>query len=91
MLAMLPQPCSISDMGISGHILGENKLRRLRRETGIDFDRAFNRNGSGGGRVVSGGECIAHYSIDFRTFAVERNAEPQHWWSCHHINEEPAE
>lgn len=87
MLAIVAQPCSISPMGISGHILGARKLSKLNRETGIQFDRAFNRNGLGAGRVVSEGECIAHYSIDFRNLVVELEAEPQHWWSCHHINE----
>jgi hypothetical protein len=54
-------------MGISGHILGPRKLRRLQRETGLPFDRAYNRNGVG---------------IDFRDYRVEPIDRPTHWSSC---------
>lgn len=68
-------------MGISGHILGERKLRRVNRETGMEFDRAFNRNGRGIGRLVEDGICY-HYFIDFSTWETERILQPTHWSSC---------
>lgn len=68
-------------MGISGHILGERKLRRLIRETGLPFERAYNRNGVGQGRIIVGDRC-RHYWIDFEGWATREIQEPQHWTSC---------
>lgn len=68
-------------MGIGGHILGERKLRALVRWSGIDFDRAYNRNGVGSARLVEDGEC-KHYWINYRTREVTRDPEPTHWSSC---------
>ena len=68
-------------MGIAGHILGERKLRALQRWSGIDFDRAYNRNGSGGARVIENGEC-RHYWVDFRAQTVEADPWAFHWYSC---------
>lgn len=69
-------------MGISGHILGERKLRKLRGQTGINFDRAYNRNGEGVGRVIENGVCVMHYSIDFSTYQAVEIADATHWFSC---------
>lgn len=68
-------------MGISGHILGERKLRALQRWSGIPFDRAYNRNGAGGARVVWHGIC-RHYWVDFREKRIELDPRPTHWFSC---------
>jgi hypothetical protein len=68
-------------MGLSGHILGDVKLRRLTRITGVLFDRAYNRNGFGEGRVIEGEECV-HYAINFDTFEVIRIEDARHWYSC---------
>lgn len=68
-------------MGISGHILGDRKLRQTNRMTGMAFDRAYNRNGHGVGRLIEDGEC-KHYFIDFRTWETELILEPTHWASC---------
>lgn len=69
-------------MGISGHILGERKLRKLNRETGMDFDRAYNRNGQGEARMIDErGDCL-HFWVDFRTMEVELLEFPMHWTSC---------
>jgi hypothetical protein len=68
-------------MGISGHILGPRKLRRLQRETGLPFDRAYNRNGVGAARIVDDAGCH-HYWIDFRDYRVEPIDRPTHWSSC---------
>lgn len=68
-------------MGISGHILGERKLRALQRWSGIPFDRAYNRNGAGGARVVWHGIC-RHYWVDFREKRIELDPRPTHWHSC---------
>lgn len=68
-------------MGISGHILGPRKLRKLVRETGMPFDRAYRRNNYGGGRVAYDGTCL-HYEIDFTTMSVMPIINPTHWSSC---------
>jgi len=70
-------------MGIGGHMLGARKLRQLNRMIpGYDFDRAYNRNGQGGARVIDEhGECL-HYWVDFRTWEVELEERPIHWTSC---------
>lgn len=68
-------------MGIAGHILGEKKMRKLNRETGMNFDRAFNRNGQGVGRVLFGA-TDTHYAIDFTTYEIAYIDDPTHWTSC---------
>jgi hypothetical protein len=68
-------------VGISGHILGDRKLRQVNRNTGMHFDRAYNRNGIGVGRLQEDGQCV-HYFIDFHTWEVEKILEPTHWTSC---------
>ena len=68
-------------MGIGGHILGPRKLRRLVKATGIPFDRAFNRNGDGGGRTIVDGKC-QHYDIDFRSMEVVKLECARHWETC---------
>lgn len=68
-------------MGISGHMLGERKLRRLRRLTGLDIDRAFHRGHDCVGRVITDGVC-RHYSIDWDTGEYTLIILPMHWTSC---------
>lgn len=68
-------------MGIGGHILGERKLRILVSETGLPFDRAYNRNGAGEGRIIVGDRC-RHYRINFATWGTREIADPTHWTSC---------
>lgn len=69
-------------MGISGHMLGEKKLARLNRETGNNFDRAYNRNGFGAARTFDErGECL-HFAVNFKTLEVEMIEFPTHWSSC---------
>lgn len=69
-------------MGIGGHMLGPRKLRKLNRETGMEFDRAFNRDGVGGARLLDeNGEC-RHYWINFRTMEIELVLNASHWSSC---------
>lgn len=70
-------------MGIGGHMLGPKKLRQLNEWSGINFQRAYNRNGSGEGRVVNNGVCIAHYQINFKSKHVRLCVQPRHWSSCH--------
>lgn len=73
-------------MGISGHILGDKKLNRLNKETGFNFDRAYNRNGYGEGRVIDEqGRCV-HYNIDFNSMSIELSFSPRHWTSCQFLN-----
>lgn len=75
-------------MGISGHMLGPRKLRRLERETGIPFERAYNRNGKGAARVLAeDGTCLGHWVIDFRSMEVSQDPHPWHWFSCKEANE----
>lgn len=73
-------------MGISGHILGERKLRAVNRATGMEFDRAFRYHEWGMGRVRKDGEC-QHYHIDFRTWEVELDTGAGHWSSCSQVEE----
>jgi hypothetical protein len=77
-------------MGIGGHMLGERKLRRLNRETGMVFDRAYNRNGTGVARIKDETGC-RHFFVSFQTWEFEEIPEPTHWWSCHHPDEAVAE
>lgn len=70
-------------MGISGHILGDKKLRRLNRETGFMFDRAYRRGTYGEGREIVEGVC-KHYSINWheKTIVGMSEEETRHWASC---------
>ena len=68
-------------MGIGGHILGEKKLRRLSRLSGLDLDRAYIRGHASEGRVIRDGGCV-HYAIDPSTGEHERINQPMHWTSC---------
>lgn len=68
-------------MGIGGHMLGQAKLHRLQRLTGLPLDRAFRRNGQCEGRVVWGGACF-HYDINWATGAHRVDPTAMHWASC---------
>lgn len=69
-------------MGISGHMLGERRLRRLREQTGIPFDRAYIMDGrTGEGVVWSEGSCT-HYAIDPKTKTAVVIIPRAHWSSC---------
>lgn len=69
-------------MGISGHILGDRKLRQLNAHfPGYTFNRAYNRNGQGEARMFVNGECI-HFWVNFHTWEIERVHPPRHWSSC---------
>ena len=70
-------------MGIGGHILGPRKLRELNRMIpGFDFDRAYNRNGVGGARMIDErGECI-HFAVNYKTWETDMIEFPTHWASC---------
>ena len=71
-------------MGIGGHMLGEKKLRRLSRLTGLALDRAYRRGRAAEGRVIEDGRCV-HYSIDPVTGEHKRRSEGEpllHWSSC---------
>jgi len=71
-------------MGIGGHMLGAHKLRQLNAMTGLNFDRAYNRNGLGGARLPHQDGSHDHYWVDFRTREVGVIEEPTHWWTCSH-------
>jgi hypothetical protein len=68
-------------MGISGHMLGERKLRRLSERTGLPLDRALHRGHACEGRTVTDGVCT-HYDIDWDSGAHRLIEEPLHWSSC---------
>lgn len=69
-------------MGIGGHILGPRKLRQISRDVGIDFDRAFNRNGyCVGRRLNEEGQC-EHYEVDLVARTATLILDPMHWTSC---------
>jgi hypothetical protein len=69
-------------MGISGHILGEKKLRRLRQATGLLLDRAYRRGQQCEGRVIEADGTCSHYRIDPLTEQYLRIERPLHWTSC---------
>lgn len=75
-------------MGIGGHMLGKKGLRQLNRMIpGYDFDRAYNRNGVGGARMIDErGECL-HFAIDFKGWEAKMIEFPTHWSSCPLRNE----
>ena len=71
-------------MGISGHVLGPRKLRRLNRLTDMDFDRAYNRNGEIQARKLVEGVCV-HFEVDAEDWGVLPIPEVDlfgHWSSC---------
>lgn len=68
-------------MGVNGHMLGERKLRQLNRQTGMLFDRAYNRDGAGEARLWGADGC-EHYWVDYETWEVKREPHPVHWASC---------
>lgn len=66
-------------MGISGHILGERKLRALNREfPGYNFDRAFRYHGP----TYARGEGDVHYICNHVTGEVIPTPDAAHWSSC---------
>ena len=70
-------------MGISGHMLGPRKLRRLSELTGLPLDRAYIRNHDSEGRVIVDGRCV-HYEINPET-GEHHQIDPEvygHWSSC---------
>ena len=72
-------------MGISGHILGEKKLRRLRRLTGLPLDRAYRRGKDCEGRLLGADGVCRHYAIDPDTGEYRQRTESEtllHWVSC---------
>lgn len=69
-------------MGISGHILGARKLRRLQRLTGLPFDRAYRYHDSGGARLIDENGRCQHYGVNFRTGEAQLQERAVHWWSC---------
>lgn len=76
-------------MGISGHMLSEKSLRRVNRNTGMNFDRAFIRNGYGQGRQVNEQGACEHYAFDPRTWEVTKDESANHWSSCAIWNRAP--
>lgn len=72
-------------MGIGGHILGDKKLRRLARLTGLPLDRAYIRNHDCEGVVWSESGCT-HYLIDLATGAAEAVDPASHWTTCNPAN-----
>ena len=70
-------------MGISGHILGERKMRRLNRVTGMDFDRAYRYHGpTYARRINEHGQC-EHFVVNEVTGEVVQNIDQTiHWTSC---------
>ena len=68
-------------MGISGHILGDKKLRKVARSTGVPFTSAFIRNREAQGVVIVGDKCL-HYWFDPKTWEATRVSNPTHWASC---------
>ena len=69
-------------MGISGHILGDRKLRQLQRLTGLPFDRAYRYHDFGAGRLIDADGKCRHYNVNFRTGETELEEDPIHWQSC---------
>lgn len=85
-------------MGIGGHILGDNKLNRLRRETGIPFRRAYRRGSVGEACLPTDTGCI-HYMLRYPATpkgTVGDNVriggpyEDVRWSSCRELNEQKA-
>ncbi len=70
-------------MGISGHMLGPRKLRRLQRACGLPLFRAYIRNHYCEG-VVQQDEfsTCRHFEIDPVTGAYREIEYPIHWASC---------
>ena len=65
-------------------MLSDKSLRRLNRDFGTNFDRAYRRNQEGEGRQIVDGVCV-HSRLDFHSGAVVRLSEEQvgaHWSSC---------
>ena len=69
-------------MGISGHILGDRKLRQLQRLTGLPFDRAYRYHDTGGARLIDEDGRCRHYDVNFRTGETELEEDATHWTSC---------
>lgn len=69
-------------MGISGHILGDRKLRALNREfPGYNFDRAFRYHGPTTARALVDGKCV-HYTCNHVLGTVTVNEDASCWSSC---------
>lgn len=68
-------------MGISGHMLGPKKLRKLSKLTGLPLSRAYIRNKAAEGVVWTSNGC-EHYWIDPKTGEWEFNDLPSHWYTC---------
>lgn len=69
-------------MGISGHILGDRKLRQLQRLTGLPFDRAYRYHDTGGARLIDEDGRCRHYIVNFRTGEALLQERTIHWSSC---------
>lgn len=70
-------------MGISGHMLGEKKLRRLRRITGLEhIDRAYTRGRYTEARLLAESSHL-HIQVDMATGEWAVADDPIiHWSSC---------
>lgn len=72
-------------MGISGHILGPKKLRKLSGLTGLPLSRAYIRGNESEG-VIWVEEGCQHYDIDWRTGDYTLITSPSHWGSCRNLS-----
>lgn len=69
-------------MGMGGHMLGDRKLHRLQRLTGLPLVRAVHRNGACAGICFDpSGQCH-HFEIDFKTGEHHEETVDYHWSSC---------
>jgi hypothetical protein len=68
-------------MGISGHILGDRKLRTLSERAGLDLARAY-RRGAYCEAVVRDGDTCHHYEIDYWTGEAVLLTGDVAWASC---------
>lgn len=70
-------------MGISGHILGERKLRQLNREfPGYNFDRAYRYHGPTYARAIDESGHCRHFMANHVLHEVTQIEDPMHWSSC---------
>lgn len=69
-------------MGISGHILGDRKLRQLNRESGMDFDRAYRYHGPYYARRINADGRCEHFVVNEVTWEAVPYLAEFHWTSC---------